>query len=81
MLPETGPQRAMAVAERLRDQISKMPFSVEGELIPVSISLGVSCMVKGEKVTDESLVSQADEALYDAKQAGRNQTRVFPAIG
>lgn len=72
MLPETGPQRAMAVAERLRDQISKMPFSVEGELIPVSISLGVSCMVKGEKVTGESLVSQADEALYDAKQAGRN---------
>lgn len=74
MMPETSSECAMEAAERLREQINAMSFTVQGEEVPVSISLGVACLLKNERPSIEKLVSRADEALYEAKQAGRNRS-------
>lgn len=79
MMPETSSECAMEVADRLRQKISSMLFTVQGEAVPVSISLGVASILKNERPSTEKLVSRADEALYEAKQGGRNRA-VLAAI-
>lgn len=64
LLPWTDAEAACATAERLR-------MAVEGEL-SVTISLGVGSCQQG-KTDKESLIHLADEALYRAKQNGRNR--------
>ncbi len=67
LLPETELTRASEVAERIRK-------TVEGKTV-VTISLGVSSYHKGiEK--EEDLIKKADEALYKAKQKGRNRVEI-----
>lgn len=70
LLPEIGDEKACAVAERLRGAIAAMDV---GEVAcPVSLSIGVAACPKHAKSGDE-LVHAADQALYRAKQAGRNR--------
>ena len=70
ILPETGQEGAMIIAERLRAAIANAVW----EIHPVTISIGVSTYGEGfNNVTD--LLDSADKALYDAKAAGRNCVR------
>ena len=72
ILPETQLSEAMVVAERLRIKISGTKLSLEnGEQISVQISLGVAC-VSGHYPSLIKFVDAADQALYQAKQSGRN---------
>lgn len=64
---------AFGVAERLRKQIEEHNFIWQGARIPVTISLGVGTLHAGETVPD-LMVHRADQALYRAKQEGRNRT-------
>ncbi len=74
LLPQTGAEQAMHVAEKVRQVISQWQFP--GVPRAVSISVGVAAYpVHG--LTRDDLVEAADRALYAAKQAGRN--RVFLA--
>lgn len=80
-------KQAMALAERIRQRIESYDFvirGVDGDVldsgIKLTISLGVACM--GQDWTEsleQHLVNAADEALYAAKQAGRN--KVIPYEG
>jgi diguanylate cyclase (GGDEF)-like protein len=64
-------QRALALAERLRRAVSEGDRS---DGLPVTtISLGVALLRAGD--TSTSLLERADAALYEAKEAGRNQVR------
>jgi diguanylate cyclase (GGDEF)-like protein len=63
LLPETGPERAMEAAERLR-------MAVETEA-GVTISLGVAAL--NGSMEPEELIADADSSLYQAKQNGRNR--------
>lgn len=74
VMPETSPELAMTVAERLRTAIEQEPFylSASGQSIPVTASLGLSFMLLGAD-TPEALLKRADNALYDAKRSGRNR--------
>jgi diguanylate cyclase (GGDEF)-like protein len=47
-----------------------------GQLIPLTISIGVSTMVTDRELDAEILIRSADEALYTAKTEGRNQVRI-----
>jgi diguanylate cyclase (GGDEF)-like protein len=65
---------ARKVAERVRQHVSSGPINLQGLEIDATISLGISDGRLGDSA--DGLVGRADEALYAAKQAGRNCVRV-----
>ncbi|WP_126975485.1 sensor domain-containing diguanylate cyclase [Frigidibacter oleivorans] len=70
LLPDTGQEAAMALAERLRAAVAGQPIPAIG-LEPPTISLGVAELRRGE--TAEAWFARADRALYAAKRGGRNR--------
>jgi two-component system cell cycle response regulator len=75
-MPDTDAALAMRVAERLRQKIAADRFHVgqTEESIDVTVSIGISSLDSVED-TPESLLKRADQALYEAKRAGRNQVK------
>ena len=75
VMPETPPQVALEVAERLREQIESDGFSIEngGRTIGVTVSVGVTSLLSADDDSAKALLKRADEALYEAKGAGRNR--------
>ena len=69
LLPETTPDDAAAVAERVRNAVAAAEF---GSGIRASVSIGVAGFPRDGATPDE-LVEAADKALYAAKGAGRNR--------
>jgi two-component system cell cycle response regulator len=74
VMPETALADAERIAERIRLHVGGSPFRVAGgrEILTVTISIGVAASL-GLTDTPESLLKRADEALYEAKQTGRNR--------
>jgi diguanylate cyclase len=70
VLPETGLEQAHIVAEKLREEIANKRFSYNKQRVPITVSIGIA-EVK-ERETEENTFSRADQALYIAKQRGRN---------
>jgi diguanylate cyclase (GGDEF)-like protein len=70
ILPETGEAAACASAERLRVAIEQLQFVAQLRPTPLRISLGVATLEAGDDVT--TLLRRADQALYAAKNKGRN---------
>ena len=84
LLPNTAKKEAKAVAERLREAVYNKVIDIEKvntknniKTINISISIGV-CEYNTE-YKPETLVMNADKALYDAKEAGRNRTVFYTA--
>lgn len=75
MLPETGGNRAMEVAERVRQAVAAAEVPLESEPpLRLTISIGASALLPGEADIGV-LLRRADKALYAAKEAGRNRVR------
>ena len=74
VMPDTPPETAAAVAERLRYAVESQPFTIRqsGAMLNVTASLGISSTVWGAESV-EQLLRQADRALYEAKHGGRNR--------
>jgi diguanylate cyclase (GGDEF)-like protein len=73
LLPETPKHLAEGLAEGIRATISATPLHLgEHGLLPVTISLGMASFPRDAR-TAGALMAEADEALYNAKRAGRNQ--------
>ncbi len=74
IMPRTTGDIACLAAERLRRAICASPFVVPGlsQALEVTIALGVAS-TEGADDTPDSLLKRADEALYEAKRAGRNR--------
>lgn len=70
-LPETTLAGAAEAAEKIRHRLAELPLIVRGEELHLSISMGVAEADRDEEVTE--VVRRADEALYRAKQEGRNR--------
>lgn len=73
LVPYTTVVEALSVAERMRTTVVGHRFVFDGQLIPVTISLGVADLVTQIESAD-ALLQAADKALYAAKQQGRNRT-------
>jgi diguanylate cyclase (GGDEF)-like protein len=63
-------QNAVTVAEKLRASAAE-PIPIPGGTVNTTVSIGVTLARPGEKT--EALVARADDAMYRAKQTGRNQ--------
>lgn len=72
LLPETDIDSALMLAERFRLIIEEEQFNFEGISIDITISLGVS-EIREDIKTPSELLKKADEALYKAKERGRNK--------
>lgn len=81
VLPETGRDGALEVAERIRTAIaaSRTPLIDRSGELEVTVSLGVASSPPDTASDTKSLVAAADAALYSAKRAGKNRTECAPA--
>jgi diguanylate cyclase (GGDEF)-like protein len=76
LLPETREEGARVIAERIRIAVNERPVEVEGFLISISVSVGVSSHVIGDIADPDVLLKEADMALYRAKATGRNRVEI-----
>lgn len=74
-LPNTDAAAAHGVAERLRIKVTQSPMDMKGKQYSITISCGVSQYREGERGIEQTL-RRADDALYIAKNEGRNQVVV-----
>ncbi|MBI9104158.1 MAG: sensor domain-containing diguanylate cyclase [Spirochaetales bacterium] len=77
-LPETNIMGAYTLGERIRKTIEKTCFSDDDKEASVSISIGTAEVLKS-MTEPEQLIEAADQALYTAKNAGRNCTKKYSA--
>lgn len=75
ILPHTGPSDCLKVAESLREAIAAQPFEL-GEDLRITASFGAATLEAGSTGVD-ALLERADQAMYQAKTAGRNCCRIW----
>lgn len=76
VLRSTSADGALIAAERIRATVAAREILYEGQRIPVTVSIGVVTMTEQRSFeTSRQLLSVADAALYQAKNAGRNCIR------
>jgi len=77
LMPETDNQSALVAAERLRKEVQELQIEADGEIVSVTVSIGVAVMARTRGFTLEMLISRADKALFRSKSAGRNYVSLF----
>ncbi len=81
LLPETDAEQALSVAEKIRAMVEEQEMTDdEGRTIRITVSLGVAgiSLERLESLSDpDELIKCADEALYRAKEGGRNRVEVL----
>jgi HD-GYP domain-containing protein (c-di-GMP phosphodiesterase class II) len=77
LLTETDVEEGAVLTEKLRTTVAREFFPVEGNPeLSVTISIGIAGG-SGSRLTSDTLVRDADAAMYSAKSLGRNQTYIF----
>jgi len=76
ILPGCDADDAAGLAERLREAVACEEVNVGEKTIPVTVSLGVSCLADADDPDAAQLVRLADDALYRAKAGGRNRVEL-----
>jgi len=78
-LPETMVDEAYKIAERIRQNIENLVTYANGSQVAVTISIGISYLDRSDCTLD-SLLVRADQALYAAKNSGRNRSIIWDAL-
>ncbi len=78
LLPNTDEKGAMQVAEQLRTRIDRLRISHQHEQLSVTASIGLCAAIPQGREQQEALYQQADKALYQAKERGRNRSCALP---
>ncbi len=74
VLPETDLPGALVVAERIRAKVESMPIMDHNLVLKITVSIGVAHLAPDAAIEGvETLVQQADTALYQSKAGGRNR--------
>ncbi|MGS0468206.1 GGDEF domain-containing protein [Cobetia marina] len=64
--------RINTLRQRMKDSVVEHA----GQRLPLSLSIGLTCLAPSERATREQLIARADEAMYAAKEDGRNCLRM-----
>jgi len=75
VLPELPQKAAALLAERILKNVSARQIKLGEKTISITVSIGVASL-SGKDEDAESLIASADEAMYAAKKAGRNQVKL-----
>ncbi len=80
LLPNTNCDGAKLVAQRIKENVTKLALPHEGleSESQVTLSMGIAAIQPQKKSKKETLLKQADQALYEAKRQGRNCFAVAP---
>jgi diguanylate cyclase (GGDEF)-like protein len=78
MLPNAQADKGVMIAERVRGAVIANPYRAEGIVIEVSVSIGLAPLAKDQCL--QSWLKIADDCLYLAKQAGRNQVHFKQSV-
>ncbi|HHL42778.1 MAG TPA: PleD family two-component system response regulator [Hellea balneolensis] len=73
-VPETKAEDAYIALDRIRGLIGGTPFTIDGQAFSVTVSAGLAEVQSADRLSD--LFKRADNALYKAKRAGRNQVHI-----
>jgi diguanylate cyclase (GGDEF)-like protein len=76
LLPETGAEGAITTAERFRKKVERATLDVDQGTLTMTISLGVVAVEKDYRGDQQIIMRSVDDALYRAKEGGRNRTIV-----
>jgi diguanylate cyclase (GGDEF)-like protein len=76
LMPQSSKEDALKLAERIIRGIAQIPFRFEGQNLRLTTSLGIA-LYPQHGTGAEELVSRADAAMYQAKEAGKNAWRVY----
>lgn len=76
LLPGADAEAARVLAERLRQKVEETPLMLEGQAIPVTVSIGVAVLKPSDSSADAAII-RADKALYQAKESGRNRVELL----
>ncbi len=78
LLPGTGRDDAMHTADRLRGVIERTPLILPGDgRVPLTVSVGVALAPEHAQGGERALLRHADQALYRAKETGRNRVCLY----
>ena len=78
LLPHTNSDKALLVAERIRQRVAQIPIPVPKATIHITISIGVATYLESDRSID-NILKRADDALYEAKNQGRDRVILSPA--
>jgi diguanylate cyclase (GGDEF)-like protein len=75
LLPDTGRKGALAVGSTMQEQVAATQLQHGSSSVSryVTVSIGIATVKPGEGFPVERLIASADQALYQAKQEGRNR--------
>jgi len=71
LLPRTAPDAALPLVETVREAVANSGFHYEDKPVQITLSAGLTTILPED--TEETLFARADDAMYRAKKAGRNQ--------
>jgi len=77
VLPEITTENTYQLCERIRQAVENHDFSTGKDIIKITISMGIFFKNSKDTINSQSMIKKADEALYKAKQNGRNRVEVF----
>jgi diguanylate cyclase (GGDEF)-like protein len=81
LLPNCDSITATRRADEIRSLVSRKAIITTFATVSATISMGVTVSDKSQSLAIEDLLHQADQAMYAAKEAGRNCVRTFMAVG
>jgi diguanylate cyclase (GGDEF)-like protein len=77
LLPDTNAAGAYKLAKRIHESISHHPFHGVSGRVPITVSIGIVADQVPDEDVAHDLLSRADEALYAAKDGGRNRVSIW----
>jgi diguanylate cyclase (GGDEF)-like protein len=77
LIVSVSESQALALAQRIRNEVANQPVTVKDLTIPITVSVGVASAWPKELASLHPLIAQADEAVYRAKNSGRNAVVVY----
>jgi diguanylate cyclase (GGDEF)-like protein len=77
VMPETNLDGAHMCVDRIRRRVAETPFQADGTAVRLTVSCGIAAFRPGEDL--RASLARADQALYQAKQAGRDRVKTAHA--